>query len=141
MTFDCIRSTFRYALPRTGSPPAARRLRAAMLSIDLAAATALVVLGLIPVAFGFWKEDQLRRAYYYQGIANQLVDGEMEILYEGEWKAFRPGRQPYAVQGLSAECLPRGEFFLTLTNGVARLEWVPEDRRRAARVWREVALP
>jgi hypothetical protein len=91
--------------------------------VELAAAIGILTLTTIPLAFAFIHEANLCRAYYYKAVAMQIVDGEMERLFAGEWRAFEPGEHVYEVKAESAKILPPGEFKLTLNDDGARLEW------------------
>jgi hypothetical protein len=70
----------------------------------------------------------------------EIIDGEMEALVAGEWRAFAQGRQSYSVRAASSTNLPAGEFVLTLTNAKALLEWIPKARGVGGSVVREVKL-
>jgi hypothetical protein len=95
---------------------------------------------MLPVSFSFLHEWKLARAYYNRAIAMQIVDGEMELLAAGEWRAYAPGSQRYPVRGGAVTNLPPGEFRLTLTHATARLEWIPQARRTGGGVVREAKL-
>ena len=106
---------------------------------------AMIALGILaavmlPVAFLFMQEAKLCRVYYYKAVAMELVDGEMETLVAGEWRAFQPGRQSYVVRAAAATNLPPGEFILTLDGPRARLEWIPKARNHGGVTAREVVL-
>jgi hypothetical protein len=103
-------------------------------------ALGILVTVMIPLTFAFTQEMKLCRAYYYRGVAMELVDGEMEVLTAGEWRALQPGRQRYAVRGASATNLPAGEFILTLGEGKARLEWIPKAHGFGGNVSREATV-
>lgn len=106
------------------------------------AAVALGILGavLLPLAFAFVQESKLCRAYHFKAVAMEIVDGEMEALAAGEWRAFQPGRQRYTVRAAASTNLPPGEFALTLGGGRARLEWIPKVRHAGGAVAREVEV-
>lgn len=104
------------------------------------AVVALAILAgvMLPLAFVFLQETRLCRAAYFKGVAMEIVDGEMEILAAGEWRAFQPGRQSYPVHVAAATNLPPGEFQLTLDARRARLEWIPKHHGAGGAVVREV---
>ena len=91
----------------------ARRRRGVML---LELIIALGILAMVGGSFAtvHWQEQKLVKEYYYRAIAMQIVDGEMELLLAGEWKACRKGSHPYTVRARSAENLPAGRFVLTV---------------------------
>lgn len=117
------------------------RSREGWFTADLAFGMALLVIALIPLAFSFAQEQKLCRAYYFQAVAMEIVDGEMEILRAGEWKSFKPGRQDYAVQAEAAKNLPPGKFVLTLEPKRMVLEWDPAKKQKGGRAFREATLP
>jgi len=119
--------------------PTAKNIRGSLATECVIAMSILAVI-MLPVAFSIFHEMKLARAYYNRGIAMQLVDGEMELLAGGEWRAYQPGSQRYVVRGGAVTNLPPGEFRLTLTNDTARLEWLPQNRRVGGAVVREIKL-
>jgi hypothetical protein len=117
-----------------------RRKSRAAVTAELVVAIGILAGTLIPVSFGFLHEQKLCRAYYFRALAMEIVDGEMETLVAGGWRAFKPGVQPYTVRSEAAINLPPGQFTLTLTPGTARLEWSPAKHDRGGGVMREVRL-
>jgi len=96
-------------------------------------AEAVIALGILatvmlPLAFAILHETKLCRSAYYRALALEVVDGEMEVLAAGDWRAFSQGRQSYPVRAVAATNLPSGEFVLTLEGQRARLEWIPRTR-------------
>jgi len=77
---------------------------------------------------------------YCRGVADEIVDGEMEILLAGAAKDLPEGSQVYTVTAQAASQLPRGHFQLTKTGNRLRLEWTPDVRRGYATVVREATL-
>lgn len=118
-----------------------RQRRHGALITEMVVALAIAAIALIPLAFSFHQEHRVLLMYYHQAVAMEIIDGEMEILTAGEWRAFKPGTQPYAVKAAAAKNLPQGQFTLTLEGRLIRLEWTPEKRGKEARVAREVRLP
>lgn len=111
------------------------------ITAELLIGLSIVVLVMLPMATSFWRDSRLCRASYYRALAMEIVDGEMEVLMSGEWKRYTPGRQPYSVQSTASTNLPRGEFWLTLTEDRVRLEWKPRLRQAGGLVVREGAKP
>lgn len=117
------------------------RLRqAGSLMAEIILAMALLVVVLVPVAYSFDAEKRAARATYNHAIAMEIVDGEMEVLLAGEWRAFTPGTHPYPVKANALTNLPPGEFTLTLGTNKIRLEWKPSMTRRGGPVVREAVL-
>src|SRR5437868_2027367 len=95
------------------------------LMAEMVLAIAILMLAIVPVAYSFDAEKRAARATYNHAIAMEIVDGEMEVLLAGEWRAFTPGTHPYPVKAAALTNLPPGEFTLTLTINKVRLEWKP----------------
>jgi hypothetical protein len=110
------------------------------LATECVVALGILAAVMLPLSFSFMQETKMCRAYYHRAVALEIIDGEMELLAAGEWRAFREGRQDYPVLAASATNLPPGEFALTLRDGLARLEWTPRARRAGGAVVREVRL-
>ena len=92
---------------------------------EVAVGITILVAVLLPLSLSMLKDQKLCRAYYYRAVAMEIVDGEMEILAAGEWRAFPTGAQPYPVRAEAAKNLPPGRFTLTRQEKLFRLEWVP----------------
>jgi hypothetical protein len=121
--------------------PTNRRTRqGAMLATEMVVALCILVLTILPMAFAIWHENRLLKACYYRALAMEIVDGEMEVLAAGEWRGYAPGEHRYAVRAVAATNLPPGEFVLTVGEGKARLEWIPQERNRGGRITREAVL-
>ena len=113
-----------------------RRQRGWM-TTELVVAMGILTVTMLPLAFSFVSEMKLCRGYYYRAVAMEIVDGEMEILAAGEWRAFKPGAQTYTVRADAAKVLPPSHFVLTLENERVRLEWLPDKKNKGGRVVRE----
>ena len=108
---------------------------------ELLVAMALLTGLLLPLAYSFSSERRYARAEYQRAVAMEIVDGELETLLAGRWRAFEPGIQDYAVHAAAATNLPSGRFVLTLERDNVRLEWHPDVKRHGGSVAREAALP
>ena len=108
------------------------------LSMELIVALAILFVAVIPLAYSFLSDARLLRVGYERAVTMELVDGEMEILVAGEWRAFAPGTHDYPLSGAAATNLPPGRCQLTLTTNALRLEWKPNQRRGVGAVVREV---
>ena len=109
----------------------------ASLMIEMAVAIAIFLGTLLPVAYSFASERRLARSYYEHAVAMEIVDGEMEVLAAGEWRAFSPGTHTYAVHAEAATNLPPGDFRLTIETNKIRLEWIPAAKQHGGPVVRE----
>jgi hypothetical protein len=101
---------------------------------------AMLVLAIFPLAYTVNSEARLFRATYQRALAMEIVDGEMEILAAGEWRAFPEGTLAYPVQTRAAANLPDGQFQLTRTGQHLRLQWSPAEKSGVGTVVREVTL-
>jgi hypothetical protein len=107
------------------------------LTVELMLALTIVASTIVPLGFSFVQEQHMCRVYYWRAVAMEVVDGEMEVLVAGEWRAFTEGADPYTVHAESAKYLPPGRFTLTVRGPRLRLEWRPEEPRFGAPVVRE----
>ena len=108
--------------------------------VEIMVAIGIVVLVMLPMALSVAREQSLFRAYYYQAVALEIVDGEMEILAAGEWQQVPEGIQTWAVKAEAAHSLPTGRFLLTRRETNLRLEWVPDKKGRGGKVVREIKV-
>jgi hypothetical protein len=110
------------------------------LEVDLLVALAILSLAVVPLGLSFARERQVLKIEYSRSVANELVDGEMEILAAGDWKNFSDGSQIYIVHSRAAVSLPPGHFQLTKTGKHLRLEWISNEKRGIGAVVREVTV-
>ena len=108
--------------------------------VELLVAMAILAGVLLPLAYSFVSERRLARAYYQRAVAMEIVDGEMEALLAGEWRAFSPGTHDYQVHAGAATNLPPGRFILSVQPGKLRLRWQPALKDRGGPVTREAIL-
>lgn len=106
----------------------------------------IVAIGILGYLLGVFAATQfhelrLAKASYYRAIAIEIVDGEMEALLAGEWKAHPEGIHIYKARAEAARNLPGGWLALTREGKSLKLEWLPGRRGRGGRVRREVLLP
>ncbi len=128
---------------KTQLPQASRkesRTRHGFLEVDMLVGLAIFSLAIVPVGFSFVRERQVLKLEYFRSVANEIVDGEMEILAAGDWKNFRDGSQNYPVHASAAASLPPGHFQLTKTGNHLRLEWDSDAKHGGAPVIREATL-
>ena len=107
---------------------------------ELVVAMALLAGTLLPLAYSIASERRVARAYYQRAVAMEIVDGEMEVLAAGGWRAFTPGMREYSVHAGAATNLPPGRFWLTVETGKLRLEWKPAIKDHGGSVVREVRV-
>jgi hypothetical protein len=121
------------------TPNKAANARGSLMA-ELMVAIAILMAVMLPVAYSFDAEKRLARTYYTHAVAMEIVDGEMEVLLAGEWRAFTPGVHPYPVRAGALTNLPPGQFTLTLQTNKVRLEWQPALKHYGGPVAREAIL-
>jgi hypothetical protein len=110
----------------------------ALLEISIA----FVLFGLVSI--GCWtmliRGSTLLRSHCQRSIVSQILDGEMEMLKAGEWRAFPPGVHIYPVDCFSASSLPDGAFTLRRDDRKLVLEWKAVSAHVKMQVRREMNL-
>jgi hypothetical protein len=114
--------------------------RHGFLEVDLAVGLAILALAVVPLGFLFARERQVLRIEYFRSVANEIVDGEMEILAAGEWKNYPDGTQAYPVHANATTNFPPGHFQLTKTGNHLLLEWNSDGRKGIGEVAREITI-
>ena len=71
-------------------PSKTARERGALMA-ELLVAIALLTIAVLPGGYAITSEKTLARAHYECPVAMEILDGEMEVLLAGEWRAFSPG--------------------------------------------------
>jgi hypothetical protein len=122
-----------------GAPPRPVRSRGSLM-IELLVAMAILVGVVIPLGWSIASERRLARALYQRAIAMEILDGEMEALVAGEWRAFEAGQHDYHVSAAAVTNLPPGKFVLTLNPGLVRLEWQPSVKHHGGALKREAQV-
>jgi hypothetical protein len=107
---------------------------------ELFVAIAMLLGALLPIGYSFMTDKRVARATYDHAVAMEIVDGEMEVLLAGEWRAFTPGTHPYPVKGVALTNLPPGQFTLTLETNKVRLEWKPAAVMHGGPIVREAQI-
>lgn len=116
------------------------RKQRAYLEMDLVLAIMILSVAIVPLGFSFARERAVLRAEYVRSAADEIVDGEMEILAAGEWKDFPDGAQTYIVPAKAAADLPPGHFELTKNGNHLRLEWSPDKKQGFGAISREITI-
>ena len=106
--------------------------------IELLVAMAIVTTVLLPIAYSIASERRFARAIYQRAVAMEIVDGEIEALAAGGWRAFTNGVMDYRIHAIAATNLPPGRFLLSVTPEKLRLEWRPNIKQHGGSVVREV---
>jgi hypothetical protein len=126
-------STLKYPLQK-------RPRQRGSLMVELLVALAILTGVLLPLAYSFTSERRLLRSAYQRAVAIEIVDGEMEALLAGEWRAFSPGTHDYRVQAGATTNLPPGRFTLFVQPGKLRLRWQPAIKDAGGPVTREANI-
>ena len=113
----------------------------AFLQVDLLMALALFSIAMAPLGYSFVRERQMLKIEYQRSVADEIVDGETEILAAGVGRDFPDGSQTYLVRSRAAAALPPGHFQLTKSGNHLRLEWMPDAHRGVGAVIREATVP
>ena len=113
--------------------------RRGSLIIEMVIGMAFLLVTILPLAYSFAREQRYARACYLRTVAMEVVDGEMEILAAGEWRAFKSGTQAY-VPSRSTVNLSDGKFALKISGKHLRLEWQADEKDHGGKVIREVTL-
>ena len=117
-----------------------RRRTGGFLEVDLLVGLAILTLAVVPLGYSFARERQVLKTEYCRSVANEIVDGEMEILAAGDWKNFPDGAQNYSVHANALASLPPGHFQLTKTGSHLRLEWSSGEKHGIGAVVRETTV-
>jgi hypothetical protein len=107
------------------------------LEVDLLVGLAILTIAILPMAFVFAREQKLLHTEYSRSVANEILDGEMEILLAGEGKTFPDGTEAYPVHSPAAAGLPPGHFELTKHANHLRLEWQADPKKGIGLLVRE----
>ena len=124
----------------TRIPYSRRTTECGALMTEMVVAMALLIFALMPLAYSAAREQRYLRSCYQRAVAMEFVDGEMEVLLAGEWRAFKDGVQPYQPHGLALTNLPPGHFELTVTGRQLRLEWLPGVKDHGGKIVREATV-
>jgi hypothetical protein len=113
----------------------------AWLVAELMVAVSILAIASIPLAFSFRSEQRLVRAHYQKVVAMEIIDGEMEVLRAGQWRAWLDGEHDYPITAHAKSNLPSGKFLLTRSNQHLRLEWLPAKKGQGGHLVRETLIP
>ena len=111
-----------------------------LLLVDALVAIALLTAALLPLAYSITSEKRFVRAAYQRAIALEIVDGQMEVLAAGGWRAFSNGVSELRLNAAAATNLPSGHLRLWVSPGKLRLEWRPDGKQQGGPVIREVEV-
>ena len=112
----------------------------AFLQLDVAVAITVLALVFIPLSISSSGDLDLARRQYFEAVALQLIDGEMDVLLAGERRKDTLGEYGITPVGEAVQNLPEGKFVLTVKEKQLTLAWVPTKRAKWGRVERVVEL-
>ena len=114
--------------------------RLAFLQLDVAIALTVLALVFIPLSVSSSGDLDLARRHYFEAVALQLIDGEMDVLLAGERQKYTSGEHRIRLLGKAVQNLPEGEFVLSVQDQKLTLAWVPKKLAKWGRVDRVVQL-
>jgi len=114
--------------------------RLAFLQLDVAVAITVLALVFIPLSISSSGDLDLARRHYFEAVALQLIDGEMDVLLAGERRKYTTGEHRITPVGEAVQNLPEGEFVLTVQEQKLTLAWMPNKRAKWGRIERVVEL-
>ncbi len=114
--------------------------RRAFLQLDVAIALTVLTLVFIPLSVSSSGGLDLARRHYFEAVALQLIDGEMDVLLAGERRKYTLGEYGITPVGEAVQNLPEGKFVLTVKQKQLTLTWVPTKQAKWGRVERVVEL-
>ena len=114
--------------------------RLAFLQLDVAVAITFLALVFIPLSISSSGDLDLARRHYFEAVALQLIDGEMDVLLAGERRKYTTGEHRITPVGEAVQNLPAGEFVLSVQDEKLTLAWMPKKLAKWGRVERVVQL-
>ena len=114
--------------------------RLAFLQLDVAVAITFLALVFIPLSISSSGDLDLARRHYFEAVALQLIDGEMDVLLAGERRKYTTGEHRIKPVGEAVQNLPEGEFVLSVQDEKLTLAWMPKKLAKWGRVERVVQL-
>jgi hypothetical protein len=121
------------------NPTQANRFRrcGGWMNVDMLVAIALLLLVVLPLAYGMVGERRLLDAELRRAALVELLDGELEVLLAGEWRQRPEGESDIPLTGAAAARLLPGRCVLIKSGKSLRLEWRSEKHDGAVSVSKE----
>lgn len=107
---------------------------------ELIVAMGVLVVAMLPLSFAAMSNTHELRATYQKAVANEILDGEIEILAAGGGQKIEEGTNNYTVHANAATNLPPGRFKISRTGNVIRLQWKANKKLGFGTLTREVKL-
>ena len=102
--------------------------RKKFLMIEIVIALGIIAVVMIPLASAFFREGRMLRALYYQSVAEQVLDGEREVLAAGEWRNYPVGEYICLIDNDAFKHLPEKKVVLEVTD-------IDNNQRKFVFVW------
>lgn len=96
---------------RLKSPPCVKRY---FMMLELIIAIGIMAIALFPLAYGLRQEGLNVQALYYRAVAEEILDGQREILAAGAWRDYSNSEASYNIKNKAYESLPAGDLKLQL---------------------------
>ncbi|MBL9138144.1 MAG: hypothetical protein JNK85_19910 [Verrucomicrobiales bacterium] len=110
--------------------------RRAALTVELVIALAIFVMAFVPLGVLATREHRLARGLYYRAVAGEILDGELEVLLAGGWKALSPGTNALSVRAEATNSLPAGRFEAILDPPQLTVQWRANQHRNGGDTYR-----
>lgn len=107
---------------------------------ELIVAMAVLVIAMLPLSFAALSNARELRATYQKAVANEILDGEIEILAAGAWRQLPEGTNNYEIRANAVTNLPPGQFQVSRTGSVVRLQWKATKKLGLGTLSREVKI-
>jgi hypothetical protein len=107
---------------------------------ELIVAMAVLVIAMLPLSFAALSNSRELRTTYQKAIANEILDGEIEILAAGDWQQIVEGTNNYEVYAIAVTNLPPGQFQVSRSGNLVRLQWKATKKLGLGTLSREVKI-
>ncbi len=113
--------------------------------VELVVALGIIGIALLPLAYGFRLEGKSMQALYYRSVAEQILDGQREILAAGAWRKYQIGANRFEIRNKAFDNLPEGDLKLELSsmnNGKVKimLSWKAREFKGIGEVRKEAVV-
>lgn len=113
--------------------------------MELIVAIGIISIALFPLAYGLRQEGRNMKALYYRAVAEQVLDGQREILAAGAWRKYSGGQNKLIIASKAFENLPAGDLKLEvseLDGGKVRLvlSWKAIDFKGIGEIRKEATV-
>jgi hypothetical protein len=117
-----------------------KRKQSGAIMAELIVAMAVLVIAMLPLSYSALSNMRELRTTYQKAVVNEILDGEIEILAGGAWQQIEEDTHAYKVHANAATNLPPGEFEVSRTGNVIRLQWKTTKKLGIGTLKREVKI-